>query len=35
LNRVRMHPTRGYISLVSMINLSMFPMFSTGLFLCY
>jgi hypothetical protein len=35
LNRVQMHPTWGYISLVSMINLLMFPMFSTGLFLHY
>jgi hypothetical protein len=35
LNQVRMRPTRGYISLVSMINPLMLPMFSTGLFLRY
>jgi hypothetical protein len=35
LNQVRMHPTWGYISLVSMTNLLMFSLFSTGLFLCY
>jgi hypothetical protein len=35
LNRVRMRPTRGYISLVSMTNLLMFSMLSIGPFLCY
>jgi hypothetical protein len=35
LNRVRMRPTRGYISLVSMTNILVFSLFSIGLFLCY
>jgi hypothetical protein len=35
LNRVRMHPTRGYISLVSMTILPIFSLFSTGLYFCY
>jgi hypothetical protein len=34
LNRVRMRPTRGYVSLVSMTILLMFFLFSTDLFLC-
>jgi hypothetical protein len=35
LNRVRMRPTWGYISLVSMTILLMFSLFSMGLFLYY
>jgi hypothetical protein len=35
LNRVRMRPTRGYISLVSMTIILIFSLLPTGLFLCY